>query len=199
MTTRSPPRTSLVSLPSTISRSAKSKTRSNHSVRDDCVFSLESSDQTIAETFNEFFYRKLKPSARPIESPEDPLRVVSAADCRFMSFESVSEATRLWIKGREFTVKRLLGEKYANEAGRFENGALAIFRLAPQDYHRFHVPVSGRIGEIAEIKGEYYTVNVGFAILLFRLVHERLMLPFLSFLIASSNPDRAGCLWRERS
>ena len=34
-----------------------------------------------------------------------------------------------------------------------------MFRLAPQDYHRFHVPVDGTIGEITAIEGQYYTVN----------------------------------------
>lgn len=104
--------------------------------------------------------RKLKPDARPIESPEDPTRLVSAADCRLMVFETVSEATRLWIKGRDFTVGRLLGDAYREEAEHYVGGALAIFRLAPQDYHRFHVPVDGVIGRMVDISGEYYTVNV---------------------------------------
>jgi len=77
-----------------------------------------------------------------------------------MAFETVSEATRLWIKGREFTVARLLGENYKQEAERYTGGALAIFRLAPQDYHRFHSPVEGTIGNMTYIAGEYYTVNV---------------------------------------
>jgi phosphatidylserine decarboxylase len=49
-----------------------------------------------------------------------------------MAFESVNDATRLWIKGREFSVKRLLGETYANEWSKYDGGALGIFRLAPQ-------------------------------------------------------------------
>ncbi|KAJ3782369.1 phosphatidylserine decarboxylase-domain-containing protein [Lentinula aff. detonsa] len=111
------------------------------------------------KTFNQFFYRKLKPDARPVDSPLDPYRLVSAADCRFMAFESVSEATKLWIKGREFSVGRLLGNAYKAEAERYNGGALAIFRLAPQDYHRFHSPVDGKIGKMTYIAGEYYTVN----------------------------------------
>ncbi|KAH7884251.1 phosphatidylserine decarboxylase-domain-containing protein [Phlebopus sp. FC_14] len=111
------------------------------------------------KTFNEFFYRKLKANARPVDCPDDPRRLVSAADCRLMVFETVSEATRLWIKGREFTVARLLGDAYREEAERYAGGALAIFRLAPQDYHRFHVPVDGTIGRMSYIPGEYYTVN----------------------------------------
>ncbi|KAF9461635.1 phosphatidylserine decarboxylase-domain-containing protein [Collybia nuda] len=111
------------------------------------------------KSFNEFFYRKLKPSARPIDKPDDPYRMVSAADCRLMTFATVDEATRLWIKGREFTVARLLGDSYKGQAERYAGGALAIFRLAPQDYHRFHSPVEGTIGPMTYIAGEYYTVN----------------------------------------
>ncbi|KAG1840151.1 phosphatidylserine decarboxylase 2, partial [Suillus subluteus] len=68
-------------------------------------------------------------------------------------------ALKLWIKGREFSIARLLGDVYRDEAERYVGGPLAIFRLTPQDYHRFHVPVDGRIGEIKDVKGEYYTVN----------------------------------------
>ncbi|KAJ9108700.1 hypothetical protein QFC21_000020 [Naganishia friedmannii] len=111
------------------------------------------------QTFNQFFYRKLRPDARPISDPEDPGRLVSCADCRMMAFESVSEATRIWVKGREFSVGRLLGPKYKDVIHKFEGGALGIFRLAPQDYHRFHSPVEGVIGKSTFIDGQYYTVN----------------------------------------
>ncbi|WVF69626.1 phosphatidylserine decarboxylase [Kwoniella sp. CBS 6097] len=111
------------------------------------------------KNFNEFFYRKLKPDARPVEEPGNEARLVSCADCRMMAFETVHEATQIWIKGREFTVGRLLGPNYRDVADRYEGGALAIFRLAPQDYHRFHSPVKGRVGKMTMIDGEYYTVN----------------------------------------
>lgn len=77
-----------------------------------------------------------------------------------MAFESVNEATRVWIKGREFSVARLLGQAYAEQVDKYNGGALCIFRLAPQDYHRFHSPVDGKIGKMTYISGEYYTVNV---------------------------------------
>jgi hypothetical protein len=77
-----------------------------------------------------------------------------------MAFETVQDATKIWIKGREFTVARLLGDAYKSQADRYQGGALAIFRLAPQDYHRFHSPVDGTIGPMTYIAGEYYTVNV---------------------------------------
>jgi len=76
-----------------------------------------------------------------------------------MTFETVSTATQLWIKGRDFTIARLLGDTYKHETDRYIGGALCIFRLAPQDYHRFHSPVDGTIGRMTYISGEYYTVN----------------------------------------
>lgn len=84
------------------------------------------------KNFNEFFYRKLKPDARPVADPHDPRTIVSAADCRLTCFSTVSEATRIWIKGREFTVEKLLGERYKDEIPNYKGGALVIFRLAPQ-------------------------------------------------------------------
>ncbi|KAM6490742.1 Phosphatidylserine decarboxylase domain containing protein [Amanita muscaria] len=111
------------------------------------------------KTFNHFFYRKLKPDARPVENRDDPYRLVSAADCRLMTFETVTEATKIWIKGRDFSVGRLLGDAYKDEVDKYTGGALGIFRLAPQDYHRFHSPVDGTIGRMTYISGEYYTVN----------------------------------------
>jgi phosphatidylserine decarboxylase len=80
------------------------------------------------KTFNQFFYRKLKPSARPVSDPEDPYRLVSPADCRMMAFETVDEATRIWIKGREFSVARLLGPAYESTWRKYDGGALGIFR-----------------------------------------------------------------------
>jgi len=49
-----------------------------------------------------------------------------------MAFETIQQATKLWIKGREFTISRLLGPQYAHEAPKYSGGSLAIFRLAPQ-------------------------------------------------------------------
>jgi len=111
------------------------------------------------KNFNEFFYRALKLTARPCSAPENPLIVTSPADCRSVVFNRLDEAQKIWVKGRDFTVQRLLGNAYPEDAKRYEGGALGIFRLAPQDYHRFHIPVDGVLGEPKVIDGEYYTVN----------------------------------------
>ena len=86
------------------------------------------------KNFNEFFYRKLKPGARPCDSPNDPNIMVSPADCRMMAFPTIAKSTELWIKGQGFTIAKLLDDEVA--ARRYEGGSLGIFRLAPQDYHR---------------------------------------------------------------
>ncbi|KAN0055593.1 hypothetical protein ACTA71_008709 [Dictyostelium dimigraforme] len=109
------------------------------------------------KNFNQFFYRKLKGSARPIASPEDPRIAVSPADCRLNVFPTIKLATELWIKGKNFTLTSLIQDEQL--AKQYEDGSLVIARLAPQDYHRFHLPVSGVIGKSTPIDGELYTVN----------------------------------------
>lgn len=118
---------------------------------------LLSTDQF--KNFNEFFYRALKPDARPCSAPDDPKVITSPADCRSVVFDAMDTAQKIWVKGREFTVERLLGNAYPEDAKRYAGGALGIFRLAPQDYHRFHIPVDGIMDEPKLIEGEYYTVN----------------------------------------
>lgn len=115
----------------------------------------ECEDPSNWKTFNQFFYRKLKPGMRPAESDDERI-ITSPADCRCTTFNHIETAQSIWIKGRSFTIKKLLGSAYTPE---FENCAIGIFRLAPQDYHRFHCPVDGVIGDSIEISGEYYTVN----------------------------------------
>ncbi len=107
--------------------------------------------------FNEFFYRKLKTEARPIFAPEDATIATSPADCRLNVFQSVDDAQRLWIKGAHFSPSALIGKEEL--ASKYLGGSVLISRLAPQDYHRFHVPVSGTIGPTDMYDGTYYTVN----------------------------------------
>lgn len=110
------------------------------------------------QNFNEFFYRKLKPDARPISQPNNPKSIVSAADCRLIVFDHINQATEIWIKGEHFSLRHLFHDEHL--AQEFEGGSIAIFRLAPVDYHRFHSPIDGTIGsDIRPIKGTFFTVN----------------------------------------
>jgi phosphatidylserine decarboxylase len=115
--------------------------------------------QSEFKNFNEFFYRALKPDARPCSAPDRPEIIVSPADCRSVVFNTMDDATRIWVKGREYSLERLFGNAYPMDAKRYKGGSMGIFRLAPQDYHRFHIPVDGVMGTPKTIEGEYYTVN----------------------------------------
>jgi phosphatidylserine decarboxylase len=114
-------------------------------------------DPTKYANFNEFFAREIKPLARPIAEPDDRSVVSSPADCRLTVFPTVDQATKYWIKGFGFTIEKLLDDKVM--AATLAGGTIAIARLAPPDYHRWHSPVDGSVQSIKEIPGTYYTVN----------------------------------------
>lgn len=109
------------------------------------------------KTFNEFFYRKLKPNSRVIES-YSPNVMISPTDSRCTVFSSIEKSKQIWIKSNKFTIEKLT-QGYDNVKFSNDNTSIAIFRLAPQDYHRFHSPCDVTIGKPIYIEGEYYTVN----------------------------------------
>ncbi|EIW79074.1 hypothetical protein CONPUDRAFT_138287 [Coniophora puteana RWD-64-598 SS2] len=124
---------------------------------------LAEPDISKYKNFNEFFSRKMKPDARPVANADDPRGFCSAADCRLVVYPTVDLAQKFWIKGDEFSVPALLAAQPDPESPLCQSlsgGALAIFRLAPSDYHRFHSPIDAEVVAIGEpIPGQYYTVN----------------------------------------
>ena len=107
------------------------------------------------KTFNEFFYRALKPEARPVATGD---RVaVLPADGRHLAFPDVEAAAGFYAKGHRFDLESFLGDKAL--AAEFAGGSLLISRLCPVDYHRFHFPVSGTPGEPRLINGFLYSVS----------------------------------------
>lgn len=63
--------------------------------------SLDTSEceETEYKTFNEFFYRKLKPGSRAPEV-QDPEIMLSPADCRSTVFAHIKSSKEIWIKGK---------------------------------------------------------------------------------------------------
>jgi len=106
------------------------------------------------KNFNDFFTRKLKDNARPIDTGFNI--VVSPADGKILAYADISNSDFI-IKGFRFDVSSFLDN--AVLAQKYRDGALLIFRLAPVDYHRFHFPVSGNLTPIKKIEGDYYSVN----------------------------------------
>jgi phosphatidylserine decarboxylase len=106
-------------------------------------------------SFNEFFYRRLKPAARPIDA--DPAAVVFPADGRHLGFPDAAKIEGVFVKGQRFDLARLLGD--AELASRYERGAVVLSRLCPVDYHRFHFPLAGRPSDSELLNGPLYSVN----------------------------------------
>ena len=107
------------------------------------------------KSFNEFFYRALKPTARPIAAGD---RVaVLPADGRHLAFANADATPGYYVKGQKFSVAELLGD--AALAKKFAGGSILISRLCPVDYHRFHFPVGGTPNEPRLINGWLYSVS----------------------------------------
>jgi len=65
----------------------------------------------------------------------------------------------IWVKASRWTLENLLKERYDAVGKQILGGGFVIARLAPQDYHRFHWPVSGKVLKITPIDGALFTVN----------------------------------------
>lgn len=104
-------------------------------------------------SFNDFFFRKLKPTARPLDSAP----VVLPADGRHLGFPKASAIESVFVKGQKFDLAALLGSP--ERAARYEDGPLILSRLCPVDYHRFHFPCAGTPGETKTLNGSLFSVS----------------------------------------
>lgn len=107
------------------------------------------------ETFDAFFTRALRVGARPLDP--DPQALLSPADGRLEDTGWIERDGRFCIKGSQYTLGELLGEDQGSEA--FFGGQFLVIYLSPRDYHRVHVPVSGRITRCHHVGGTLFPVN----------------------------------------
>lgn len=100
-------------------------------------------------TYNQFLARYIKPGKRPIEERCNDEIIVSPCDSMYMGERDITEDSTIVAKGKTYSIVDLLeGSKYKKE---FKNGIFTHTFLAVTDYHRFHVPVSGKIKEVLKI------------------------------------------------
>jgi phosphatidylserine decarboxylase len=104
------------------------------------------------KSFNDFFIRKLKPEKRPIVN--DPKVIATPADGRYLVYPTFN---RFVVKGQEFSLLEFL--QSGSDASRYSEGSMAIVRLCPSDYHRFHFPCDGMATPARLINGPLYSVN----------------------------------------
>lgn len=104
-------------------------------------------------SFNAFFARHLKPDSRPPPTADNAL--ASPADGRILVFPALAGGHCVPVKGRCWGIAELLGRP----APEYFDGAAAVIRLCPADYHRFHFPCDGIAGAFRDISGRYHSVN----------------------------------------
>jgi phosphatidylserine decarboxylase len=108
------------------------------------------------KSFNDFFTRALDDDARPIAFGQDKL--VSPVDGTVSQMGEIHGQSILQAKGSHYTVAKLLGGD-ADLAREFEGGEFATLYLAPSNYHRIHMPVSGTLKSMTYIPGRLFSVN----------------------------------------
>jgi len=102
------------------------------------------------KTVNDLFARKIDPN---LTKPEKTGRcdIISPAES-YVRVESAESEFN--IKGAKYSVKKLLDREDAPE-----NSHIFIFRLAPDQYHRFHSPTMSSVVKTKTISGAYRSVN----------------------------------------
>ncbi len=105
--------------------------------------------------FNAFFTRALRAGARPIAPREDA--VASPADGILSGFGSLSEGKLMQAKGRYYSLGALLADE--TEAAQFAGGHWMCVYLSPKDYHRVHMPLTGKLRRSWHIRGRLFPVN----------------------------------------
>jgi phosphatidylserine decarboxylase len=104
---------------------------------------------------DDFFIRRLKPGMRPVDP--DPEHFISPSDGRVLVYPSISEGSPVRVKGSELSVATLLGD--AQLARDYAGAAVAVLRLAPADYHRFHFPEEGIASPGVPVNGRLHSVH----------------------------------------
>ncbi len=105
-------------------------------------------------SFNDFFYRQLKPGARPLCAAGE---VAFPADGRHSGWQDAAQMQGVFVKGQSFDLPALLGS--AELAEKYAHGSVVLSRLCPVDYHRFHFCTGGVAEAPVRIPGPLASVS----------------------------------------
>lgn len=106
-------------------------------------------------TFNDFFTRALKPSARPIATGANI--ITSPADGKVSASGRIVRGQLLQAKNHRYSLVELLGGDSVL-AEQFMEGSFATIYLSPRDYHRLHMPLPGTLASMTHIGGRLFSV-----------------------------------------
>ncbi len=108
-------------------------------------------------TFNSFFIRQLKPKLRPIASGKH--EIACPVDGTIAQIGQIRKNQLLQAKQFYFDLDTLLGGD-TQLAKNFYDGSFATHYLAPYNYHRVHMPLSGKLEKTIYVPGKLFSVNV---------------------------------------
>lgn len=100
------------------------------------------------KSYNDFFHREIKLSARPISSPKNPKVIVSANDGIVSTIaRGVKRSDEFWVKGQPYSLVNMLnGDQDYVE--RFVGGDVFQSFLSGANYHRWHSPIDGVVRKV---------------------------------------------------
>lgn len=105
-------------------------------------------------SFNDFFIRKIKPEKRKIM--KDKNAFISPCDSKLTVY-NINDETMFKIKNTIYSVSSLIMDNaLANE---YINGYALVYRLSPEDYHRYCFIDDGEVTKNYKISGKFHTVN----------------------------------------
>lgn len=105
-------------------------------------------------SYNEFFSRKIRPEARPVDM--DPRHLISPCDSKLTVLPITPEG-RFRLKHTDYTASSLLRDPALAET--YHGGWALIFRLTVDDYHRYCYVAEGEKEDNVAIAGVLHTVN----------------------------------------
>ncbi|MER2492232.1 archaetidylserine decarboxylase [Catenovulum sediminis] len=105
-------------------------------------------------SFNDFFTRALEIDARPIETSE----WVSPVDGEVSQCGKIDGDSIFQAKGHNYSLTTLLGGDEENAAV-YKDGCFSTIYLSPSDYHRIHMPCTGRLKRMVYVPGKLFSVN----------------------------------------
>ena len=105
--------------------------------------------------FNSFFVRALQSEARPVIQGAG--QVCWPSDGAISQLGDIRGQQIFQAKGHTYSLIELLGGS-EERAQPYLDGSFATTYLSPGDYHRVHMPLSGRLTEMAYIPGRLFSV-----------------------------------------
>jgi phosphatidylserine decarboxylase len=113
-------------------------------------------DVSYYPNFNSFFTRELKRGVHQIEG--DEATVVSSVDGVISQIGAIESNQLIQAKGFNYSLDSLLGND-RQLASQFTDGQFATIYLSPKDYHRIHMPVTGKLQQMTYIPGKLFSVS----------------------------------------